>query len=226
MTSTREHHAHSANPDPIALIVAEQTWQEEQPEAVILYGSRARGDHRPDSDVDLLLITHAPVSEEGRKALNSRAESSIKCHHSGHADTPAYAQVVPVTPSHIYIRRSRAQPEAPTPLSTAYFPGTDSIWHEEDVQFNYCTDSAFITPSEPMAADKPGNVYATLIHEMGHALGLHHGNTQHPQKPQSRNHPNSNIFQSLMRHKTINGQNCSPHPLDIMALYAIYQTVE
>ena len=27
-----------------------------------------------------------------------------------------------------------------------------------------------------------------------------------------------------MRSNTIEGQSCSPHPLDIMAIYAIYQT--
>ena len=32
------------------------------------------------------------------------------------------------------------------------------------------------------------------------------------------------IYQTLMSHDTVEGQSCSPHPLDIMALYAIYQT--
>ena len=43
-------------PDPMGLAIA-QAVQDEMPEArVILFGSRARGDHRPTSDTDLLII--------------------------------------------------------------------------------------------------------------------------------------------------------------------------
>ena len=45
---------------------------EVDPEQVILFGSRARGDARPDSDVDLLIIESEPFGD-GRSA---RAESA------------------------------------------------------------------------------------------------------------------------------------------------------
>ena len=43
-------------PDPIGLAVARVAQKAVEPNTVILFGSRARGDHRPDSDVDLLVI--------------------------------------------------------------------------------------------------------------------------------------------------------------------------
>ena len=43
--------------DPKARAVAEAVYDAARPVAVILFGSRARGDYREDSDVDLLVIT-------------------------------------------------------------------------------------------------------------------------------------------------------------------------
>ena len=124
----------------------------------------------------------------------------------------------------IYIKRSKVQPEPPAQLTTQYFPGTDQTWNQSDVQFNYCTDSDFV-PGNPQNPG-PGNAHAVLIHEIGHALGLHGGQDQDPNNDQTRHHPNSRIFHSVMSHGVTTGQDCSPHPLDIMALYAIYQTEE
>ena len=50
------------NPDPLAVIVAEELHQRYRPLAAILFGSRARGDHREDSsDLDLLMVTQEEV---------------------------------------------------------------------------------------------------------------------------------------------------------------------
>ena len=57
------------NPDPLAVIVAEALHQRYRPLATILFGSRARGDHREDSsDLDLLLVTREEVDfqEQGQ----------------------------------------------------------------------------------------------------------------------------------------------------------------
>ena len=45
--------------DPLALTVANAVHKSVAPARVILFGSRARGDHRPDSDIDLMVITAA-----------------------------------------------------------------------------------------------------------------------------------------------------------------------
>jgi len=41
------------------------------PEMVVLYGSRARGDHRPDSDYDLLVV----LSEKDRETVERLYEA-------------------------------------------------------------------------------------------------------------------------------------------------------
>ena len=48
-----------ARADPLALAVAEAVQQSVTPARVILFGSRARGDCRSDSDIDLMVITDA-----------------------------------------------------------------------------------------------------------------------------------------------------------------------
>ena len=46
------------NPDAIGLAVAKVAQDAVAPDTVILFGSRARGDHRPDSDIDLMVVTN------------------------------------------------------------------------------------------------------------------------------------------------------------------------
>ena len=43
-------------PDSQALAIAREMQKQLQPAEVILLGSRAAGDHRPDSDVDLMAV--------------------------------------------------------------------------------------------------------------------------------------------------------------------------
>jgi uncharacterized protein len=46
--------------------------READPEAIILFGSRARGDARPDSDIDLLVIEREPFGP-GRSRMKEAA---------------------------------------------------------------------------------------------------------------------------------------------------------
>lgn len=53
--------------------------QEVDPEAVILFGSHARGDARPDSDVDLMVIERTPFSpQRSRRAQYSRLSTVLR----------------------------------------------------------------------------------------------------------------------------------------------------
>ena len=56
------------NPDPIALDIAAAMQKLLAPAQVILNGSRAAGEHRPDSDVDLMAV----FDDDGRPALGRR----------------------------------------------------------------------------------------------------------------------------------------------------------
>jgi predicted nucleotidyltransferase len=47
------------------------------PERIILFGSRARGDHRPDSDFDVLVVFSEPISQPWTVARNLRAAVGV-----------------------------------------------------------------------------------------------------------------------------------------------------
>ncbi|MBK8570371.1 MAG: nucleotidyltransferase domain-containing protein [Nitrosomonadales bacterium] len=50
--------------EPLLQQMVETIVREVSPEAIILFGSRARGDARPDSDVDLLVVETEPFSPQ------------------------------------------------------------------------------------------------------------------------------------------------------------------
>ena len=89
-------------------------------------------------------------------------------------------------------------------------PGTDTTASEGEIRFNTCLTTA--------------GEYRVLVHEAGHAFGITHGPAiQYPEgKEQDRHHPT--IHDAAMSYKTT--PDCSPHPADIMAIYALYQTVD
>ena len=66
--------------------------------------------------------------------------------------------------------------------------------------------------------------YSTLVHEAGHALGVRAA-SEIAADSRLQGHPS--ITDSIMNYSSVTGvvePDCSPHPLDIMAIYAIYQT--
>ena len=64
----------------------------------------------------------------------------------------------------------------------------------------------------PHTSDRYNYPYSSLVHEAGHALGIYPG---HPEMPDS-----------IMNYSGQTEPDCSPHPLDIMAIYALYQSVD
>ena len=58
------------SPDPKAVQLTSQVHDLIRPQMTLLFGSRARGDHRPNSDVDILVVTQAtPPTDEWHTAI-------------------------------------------------------------------------------------------------------------------------------------------------------------
>ena len=67
-------------PDPVGLAIAQEMQERLKPAVVILQGSRAAGDHRPDSDVDVMAVCsdHASLREVEQKLWDlSEGEYSV-----------------------------------------------------------------------------------------------------------------------------------------------------
>lgn len=72
-------------PDPDAVAVARAVFDQVGPAQAILFGSRARGDYRTYSDIDIAIITAEPVPENRRLEIDAIAERAAK---SLHPDSP------------------------------------------------------------------------------------------------------------------------------------------
>ena len=68
----RRNNDQPPTPDPAGLEIARAVQDATQHATVILFGSRASGDHRPDSDVDLLLIADGPQAARDATAAVNR----------------------------------------------------------------------------------------------------------------------------------------------------------
>ncbi len=64
--------------DRRAMAVARAVHRIAQPQQTILFGSRARGDHRPDSDIDVLIIKEPQPSERWLEELRDHARTLQK----------------------------------------------------------------------------------------------------------------------------------------------------
>ncbi len=61
-------------PDGRAVAVAQAIYGAARPRRLILFGSRARGDHREDSDIDILIVTDEPAAESHKEKVCAAAE--------------------------------------------------------------------------------------------------------------------------------------------------------
>ena len=98
---------HKLQHDPKALAVARAVHDAIHPETVILFGSRARGDYGPDSDIDLLVIT-------GERGMSNAAYMKAKNAALRHTEI-AYGEfmnvdVVRMTPAEYQRCRRGIQP--------------------------------------------------------------------------------------------------------------------
>ena len=92
-------------------------------------------------------------------------------------------------------------------------------WELPRVVFNECDGAGPFVP----------NRYATIVHEAGHALGIRSGTTSEDQVIRALGIYHSDaqkIHHSQVFDSTVNEDSnpCSPTPLDVMAIYALYQS--
>ena len=120
--------------------------------------------------------------------------------------------------------------------STLDIPGGDATVDDTDIVFNTCQP----TPADP-DPDEGFKNYALMVHEAGHALGLSDYTDQpvkfldtavaHPSVPDAvMNYDKAAADDNYAENsdewnRVINEPNCSPHPFDIMAIHALYQTL-
>ena len=64
----------------------------------------------------------------------------------------------------------------------------------------------------PNTMDKYNYPYSSLVHEAGHALGIYDRNS-HTELPNA-----------IMNYSQDTEYDCSPHPSDILAIFALHQT--
>ena len=69
---------HAIKADRRAVAVARELHRMAESEQTILFGSRARGDHRPDSDIDVLIIKDPSPPEDWLEDLRDRARTLQK----------------------------------------------------------------------------------------------------------------------------------------------------
>ena len=74
------------------------------------------------------------------------------------------------------------------------------------VQYQTCIDDSGV----PMSRSVDQRLYRTLVHEVGHALGI--------------GHPNGELRDSIMTSGEGNYDLCGPTQLDLLAVYAMYQS--
>ena len=93
------------------------------------------------------------------------------------------------------------------PEDSLKLPGDgDEDIERDDRRFNSCHE---LVRDDRREQDIHFTAYGTLLHEAGHALGVRA--KPHPAMP-------SSVMNALSE------PDCWPHPLDIMAIYALYQT--
>ena len=79
MTETGQAGPTGGVPDPLGLTLAQEMQERLRPAEVILLGSRAAGDHRPDSDVDLMAVcTDEDAVREADETLRQLLEGKYE----------------------------------------------------------------------------------------------------------------------------------------------------
>ena len=106
-----------------------------------------------------------------------------------------------------------------TRISMLRIPGgDDGSIDEGDVRLSVCPNPGPYATASVTLSD--WRAYDALVHESGHALGINEGGDVSPQS-QHAHHPMAHDSAMNIR----GAKHCSPAPLDILAIYSLYQTI-
>ncbi|MDE2904093.1 MAG: fibronectin type III domain-containing protein [Chloroflexota bacterium] len=106
----------------------------------------------------------------------------------------------------IFIKRSQYEGGAGRPVDPLAVPAANA-------RFNRCLNQG---------DDVDLSAYGDFLHEAGHVLGIGGSGSGHPGEEEKEHE----FFDSIMDYNPDEAQpNCAPYPLDIMAIYALYQVV-
>ena len=125
--------------------------------------------------------------------------------------------------SDVFIRRGAFEPGGVIPIIPTPTPGGSPTPTPTPVPTDPLEIPGTLTPvrlNACPATHQSSRVYYVLVHEAGHALGLGvvPGHISNP----TVNDFHSNLPDSVMYKTGL--EWCSPHPIDVMTIYAIYQT--
>ena len=126
------------DPDPDALAVAYAVCKQIRPVQAILFGSRARGIYRKDSDIDIAVITAEPVTEEIRTTIDQIAERAAMELHPGSPRTDVSFLTVAEFLSERVQKNTLANSIAKegTPVMSGEATGYNEGFEEEAVNWN------------------------------------------------------------------------------------------
>ena len=151
---------------------------------------------------------------------------AVSSRESGRSDPEDY-RTARVVSTDIYLPHTLGLDDAGMYKPTALEIPSDNSWNpaRDDVPLNSCISISYTREPDPP-------VYDTLVHEAGHALGIGDGRTtgytqHHPSIPRSVANYNQTIRYTVHHLDSSYSENdCSPHPFDIMAIFALYQTAQ
>ncbi len=124
--------AGSGKPDPLGLAVARAAQEAAHPAVVILFGSRARGDHRDNSDVDLLVISDGEDASVGRFAV----QAAVSAYHRRNGIRIHY-DIIPMTRKEFNRNRLAKQHVAGQADTYGVVMNDDPLEHDGAKEDNY-----------------------------------------------------------------------------------------
>ncbi len=139
--------ANAIKADRRAIEVALEVHRMAEPEQTILFGSRARGDHRPDSDIDVLIIRKHSPTEEWLDDLRDRARKVQKASLPEACGIDVICMTVDEFAGRRHLRNnlanSIARQGAPILPQENTEPPEESIdWNDVDGKINDAVDAA------------------------------------------------------------------------------------